>query len=343
MKKEKNTKEKNTKEELKDNKEAEIESKKESKIESKTEEYEAVFTPNWEQLAKLVETAKGPDRTMAQFAKDCGKSPATFSRIMHGRNEKSLSEQLIRDIADNAYDPDMVSFDALMRANGMLPKKDKLPDHNVRFYLGEKFAEQSLIKKQIKSLIADELDARGVMSCFARTFLIFSNIPRSKYGISCRSSFSAKIQIDDKNWYWNFIVIFHDMKREVLTECEKQNVGRYLKPVFTYCSSIFLRDEWEPETFKNLKNSLVFIDPIYFEFVVNNLPDIRVNSNISLILVDLEKNLVVEEVMFPRKVAQDNNSKDQEKYSSVFDLVIKSNPSESEDEDFEPYSDEEDD
>ena len=269
------------------------------------EEYEAAFIPNWELLAKLVEIAKGPERTMAQFAKDCGKSPATFSRIMHGRNEKRLSEKVLKDIADNAYESDIVNFEALMRANGMVPKHDKGQTQNVRLYFGEKYDQMTLRRNQIKRLIADQLDARGVMSCFSSSLHLFPDVPKSQYGISYRSSFSAKLQtedkIEDQTQYWNFTIIFHDMPKETVDKIQDLNIGRYLRPVFTFASALFLRDEWEPETLKGIKNSLIFVDPIYYEFVVNNLPDIKVNSDMSLILVDIDNNKVVKEVKLPRK------------------------------------------
>ena len=36
------------------------------------------YLPDFDELSQLINTAKGAERTMSQFAEECGVSPATF-------------------------------------------------------------------------------------------------------------------------------------------------------------------------------------------------------------------------------------------------------------------------
>ena len=57
--------------------------------------YEQLYTPDNAALADCLNEAKGPKRTMAQFALDTGISPATLSRILNMNFKKPLSKELI--------------------------------------------------------------------------------------------------------------------------------------------------------------------------------------------------------------------------------------------------------
>ena len=47
------------------------------------EEYTRVKPVDKERMSKYLEAAKGPGRTMKQFAEECGVNPSTFSRIVN--------------------------------------------------------------------------------------------------------------------------------------------------------------------------------------------------------------------------------------------------------------------
>ncbi len=83
---------------------------------------------------------------------------------------------------------------------------------------------------------------------------------------------------------------------------EKEPVRRrYKREFIDYQTNLFLRDAWEAESLTEKKNSAVFADKTGFELVKEMLEGVKVNSEISLILVDLEKEEVVEEYFLPRK------------------------------------------
>ena len=72
--------------------------------------------------AELIKRAKGESRTMVEFAEKCGVITASsFSRIMHGNMTKPLSRELIDAIFINAVPTANLTYEELMRANGMIP------------------------------------------------------------------------------------------------------------------------------------------------------------------------------------------------------------------------------
>jgi len=70
-----------------------------------------------ESFAKLLSAAKG-ERTISQFASQCGVSASTFSRILNKENKSASSPELLIAIANNAAPDSNVSLTKLARANG---------------------------------------------------------------------------------------------------------------------------------------------------------------------------------------------------------------------------------
>lgn len=89
---------------------------------NKLDRYFRIKSPDKEALADLVVKAKGPNRSMRQFAEELGVNASTLSRIINKKTASSNSDDLIADIADHA-DPDSnVTFERLMEAHGMALK-----------------------------------------------------------------------------------------------------------------------------------------------------------------------------------------------------------------------------
>lgn len=82
-------------------------------------EFVRVADTNKEELAKLVTLAKGPGKTMKQFADECGVQASALSRIVNQRNKGACSDDLIKTIAEHADPESGVTIDTLMAAHGM--------------------------------------------------------------------------------------------------------------------------------------------------------------------------------------------------------------------------------
>ena len=74
-----------------------------------------------DRLAQYLEAAKGPGRTMKQFAEECNVNPSTLSRIANKKMLGGSSEALMLAIFQHADQNSGLSLDALMDANGMVP------------------------------------------------------------------------------------------------------------------------------------------------------------------------------------------------------------------------------
>ena len=66
-------------------------------------------------------------------------------------------------------------------------------------------------------------------------------------------------------------------------------------------SEIFLSDAWEPERFKDMKFTFGFCDELLFRAVADMVIKAKVNNDMSLMLLDTDKEKIVKEVVIPRK------------------------------------------
>lgn len=94
------------------------------KSREKLNQYMRVKAPNKEALAELVIKAKGPNRSMRQFADDLGVNASTLSRIVNKKTARSNADTLIADIADHADEESGVTFEMLMEAHGMMRREN---------------------------------------------------------------------------------------------------------------------------------------------------------------------------------------------------------------------------
>lgn len=78
---------------------------------------------DFEKFAELVIRAKGPERTMQQFAAEIGTNPSTLSRIINKKNTGPSAESLLRAIAEHADSNSNITFEMLMKVNGMEKKQ----------------------------------------------------------------------------------------------------------------------------------------------------------------------------------------------------------------------------
>lgn len=88
---------------------------------SYSEKYIEVGLADKELLAKLVEEAKGKDRSIRKFAQDVGVNASTISRILNQKITNHVDEKILKSISENSAEGSNVTFDKLMEANGMQP------------------------------------------------------------------------------------------------------------------------------------------------------------------------------------------------------------------------------
>lgn len=121
-----------------------------SKYYEELTKYIRVRDPDKETLAELVIRAKGPKRSMRQFATELGVNPSTLSRITNMQTASANKDTLIADIAEHADPESGVTFEMLMRAHGM--------EMQQRNRVREAYA---MFEQRCRMVIQDELLKRG--------------------------------------------------------------------------------------------------------------------------------------------------------------------------------------
>lgn len=278
-----------------------------NKTHSMDNEYVQVSSPDIAKLAEYIKQAKGENRTMAEFAQDCNSvSPSTFSRIMQGHIINPLSVELIKAITDKADRSAGLSLDDLMRANGMISKSEL-----ARQGFSGSNREREKFYADIKHFIADELYSRG---CMLRIYsgLSKEELPESEFYLPRRSRLAVTVQGYEPG-FWNFIIHipFSDHYKSLLGETEDEQITGSMKRIISDWSFIFLRDMWEPEKLRDVKHSFVFTEERLYEAFCDTMMKIRVNTYMSVILIDMAKEKIIEK-MIPRY--------DQKTLTSIFEL-----------------------
>ena len=259
--------------------------------------YIHISPPNKEKLAEYLKQAKGESRTMAQFAEVCKPdgnpvSPSTFSRIMKGKIIKPLSFELVKTIIDNAKEPESISLDDFMLANGMMLKSE---------WERKSFRSRSEERRKnfeiIRHIIADELYSRGCMLRMCPG-VPRDELPESGFFLSWRGRLTVMIQ-DFEPKFWDFThVHIHDYSDYVSDE--DKCIGYSMRDIIDSLSHLFLRDMWEPETIEDVKHSFVFTEKQYYDLFCGLMAKIKVNTYMSVILIDIDGKTVVAEEMVPR-------------------------------------------
>ena len=306
-------------------------------------DYKAAFAPNANRLSELLDIAKGPERTMAEFVHDCkgkknlpGVSEPTFSRIRRKMVNRPVSDELLKVISDHSADPEEANYENLMRANGKVLLKDyekTISDYEVLSSVNdslERNRKKSQIRTHIKEILINTLFLEGYSVTLYPTNVSEKESTRTgrlDFPDFCDFSFGVS---GKEPRYWNFII--HDFYKmstatssrtaleNLYGKCINPQSARTLKeeekdiitvdkmgPVrFLFTTNfvekyytVFLRDAWEPEHMKDTKNTFVFTEWEDYLGARYMLENARLNTWVSLLLVDIVAREVVEEFTPP--------------------------------------------
>ena len=265
------------------------------------ENYIQSRVPDIVELGNLLKKGKGNNRTMAEYAKECGASPSTFSRIATGKITQPLSFETLVNIWKYADPNSRPTFIDLTKANGLVGRDFAENKERRRPGSFERDEEQFSSEREMKNIIMEELLERGLSVQQQKRIHIDENIPAVMSGAG-RAGMILTIQGYEPK-YWNIKAMSYiGVKRgfygdepipEIDFECEAD-------VMFHNSAEMFLKDAWEPERTKNIKMSFLFMDRETLEAFWRNLKSAKVNGCFSLILVDCECQEVIEERFVPR-------------------------------------------
>ena len=259
--------------------------------------YKQIRTPDYSLLANLVSKAKGPDRTMAQFAEATGIGASTLSRLVNHNIKKPLALDVIIKIFEcRADEEDTYLLDSLARANGFYPA-DYAQRVKDRESMAARRNEQMNREHQMKNALIAGIAAAGCsISVIDRPVLRVDNLPAiypSRLG-----DFILKLSEDTtlgtiRNW--SFFIF-----TQLVEETERRFDAKYhARRTFQFCSELLLLDAWQPEALQGYKISFAFVDKDILGEFWNAVSIAKVHTEMSLILIDPVSYRVLDEIWVP--------------------------------------------
>lgn len=265
-------------------------------------EYVQVRTPDKAALANCVNKAKGPNRTMAQFAEDCQISASTLSRIVNRKITNPLSVDIIIKIFENrAVAEDDYLLDALARANGLHPK-DYAERVNARDSFAHKRNEEMSRANMMKNIIVAEAVDQGLLvERVVDMRVVRPGVEAPAIYPRRRIDFSLALKPEQKSSginLWSFFLYPYAPDTEAeqsMMRDRKYVISNLLDKV----SRWFLMDAWYPESLSNMKTSFVFADRELFDGFSEAFREAKLNSEMTIILIDMDRYCVQKEIWIP--------------------------------------------
>jgi len=261
--------------------------------------YKQIRTPDYAQLANLVNQAKGPDRVMSQFAEDTQIGASTLSRIVNLNIKKPLNiETIIAIFEARANKDDLYLLESLANANGFYSQEyaNRIRDrHSISMRMHADINRERMMKN---ALIA------GVVAA-GLTVTEVADRPREYRGEKTslmpmvRCDFMIKLpaetnQAKISNWeFFLYPQVYNsqeDGRRRMPVRMETRRLMERISPVF-------LVDAWQPQELSGTKLSFVFVDEQLFDAFYDATFYAKLNNEMSIILVDPDAHTVVKEVL----------------------------------------------
>lgn len=235
--------------------------------------YTRTKSPDKEALAELVTRAKGPRRSLRQFADDLGVNASTLSRIINQKTASANSDTLIADIADHADPDSQVTFEQLMEAHGMELKEKPVYNEFISF------------RETVMDTLVKELSIRDyiVNSGFTRSrgTSLDSIMGRCYLDFELHTNALGK---DDAVWMFDF----YSPGKGGVKDTEQQ-INRIRQWMLMYAGMLCFNED------KVDRLSIVISDRKVYDRLLEHLEGYTLRYGMSVILIDLEVRKVVEE------------------------------------------------
>lgn len=289
-----------------------IENEKENYIEISGTKYKPKFTPNWDLIVSDLKYMKGPNRSMRQFAKACGLSPATMTKLVNKEYKNRLSLKMLKKIlrgseenTNNGLKNLMVS---LLKDNGYISESElnENPNYGDDTQVLSNELKYGIHPKNLHQILSNALFERGLSYTVIYDPNVFrlkirsedkrSDIPESKLGMIAYDGRYGVVTYQIQGYEPMYLKYFSlDYEINIVS---KGTLWNCLDTCMV--SMLFLRDAWEPEATRNFSYTIVFRVESVFNIFVETMKDIRVNNYISAILVDMESKTVQKEYAISR-------------------------------------------
>lgn len=282
--------------------------------------YQQIRTPDMADLANYVNKAKGPERSMAQFAEDTQIGASTLSRIVNGKITRPLSKEVIIKIFECRANPeDEYLLEALARANGL-----HSPDYAVRVQTENRIAAKrnmelgraNMMKNSlVASVVACGLPVDGIIN----DRIVFTDRGLPQIFPRRRGDFTIKLRAEgvvSTVREWSFFLYPQLMEEDANQRSDRFMVRMLLERITPW----FLVDAWYPEELRGHKFSFAFVDEGLFYTFIEAVQPAKLNNEMTVLLMDSYTLEVQKEVWIPGNYEQLANI-------SIFDVPMPTNDS----------------
>lgn len=238
-------------------------------------QYSRVTTPKKDLLAEYVVRAKGPERSLRQFAEELGVNVSTLSRIVNQKTASANSDALIADIAAMADKNSGITFEMLMDAHGLV--------NTVR---GTAYGLEKRIEEAISMVIFRELLRRGYSLAQGEETVMNTLGGRYRFDFAF---ITDAIGRGDGRWGFEIYISSFE-KGKVDSRYRAMNLMRRVSMLGG------LYANWD---YPYDRASLVVTDKDAYYAAVERLRNCYLKNEITVILVDLEREVVEDEFLIP--------------------------------------------
>ncbi len=257
------------------------------------EKYVQVTIIDKEALSKYLTDMKGINRTMQQYAADCGITASTLSRILRQKIKKPLSSEILQKLYENRSKDCSINFEQLARANGMV-SESKYDEFQMDKMLEDVFLEVKEQEEQdakIQKLFMDALFERGKMLRLVKAPTIIQRATKESFGLMPNYDFIIISKDEGMPEKWVFTLLTDEPAEDQKNSAESL-VQSYLN---NKLSSTFLLDAWRGEEKPGLKYSFVFWDEEIYKTFRYLLADAPLNNEMTTILIDGDASKIIKE------------------------------------------------
>ena len=212
------------------------------------ENFVQVRTPDKQRIARITKKLIGENRTGAEFAQAVGLSPSMVSRIINGKYQKPLTEDILIKLVSDCSEEQDDNLQMLIRANGMISKEQQErrygPDGH--FSIMSEAHDREI---SVQNIITSELFARGI-AVRKVPRLGYRNITVSSKFFRSPMFYDLKVEMVDtaRPYEWNFAI--YAMRVDEKNETRKVNMFQRMIERYSY---LFLMDAWEPQLLADTK------------------------------------------------------------------------------------------
>ena len=241
-------------------------------------------------LAAMLVEAKGPSRSMAEYAKACGVNASTLSRILNGKITRPISVDMLKKLFENRDPSAAFTLEQFASANGMVTAEARDSALEQTRKSGERIANNY---RHIGKIITNGLFDRGITLTRVPapsdeeredvSSILFDKHPHANIAI--------EVDYEDHTFRWDFNIVPLIFNRQISDE----DAILYVHQIVTNFAELFLRDAWEPNENAGTQYSIVVANRKVYDYLIKGVASIRFHHTFTAVLVDPREDKVVEE------------------------------------------------